>query len=170
MSAAAPGTFVHMGGHELAGGFAVEYTQIHDLESGILEAYEKVRHTPLEKKEDAKVDSDMTFDAVNLATYGEIAALAPYGIGNQKPLFKWSSQVVSVKLFGKTKNHLELGFENKSGKVIKCIGFFMTDIIKKQNNEAVKIETGMYVEIEGNIELSTFAGRREIRVRIQNVV
>ena len=170
MQATPVGTFTAMGGHEQAGGFAVEYTSIHDLEKNIIIGYEKIKHQPLIKAEPQAVDTDLTFDAVNLATVGEVRALAPYGVANPRPLFKWSGAVDSAKVFGKQKNHLEICFKDSRGKIVKAIGFFRTTNLLKKNGEQVELSAGMEIEMTGNIELSVFAGSREVRVRIADII
>ena len=169
MQATPAGTFTAMGGHEQAGGFAVEYTSIHDLEKNIMLGYEKIKHQPLIKKEEQLVDAELTFDAVNLATVGEVRALAPYGVANPKPLFRWRGTIDSAKVFGKQKNHLEICFKDSRGRTVKAIGFFRTLEAAKKSGEKLELSAGMEIEMTGNIELSVFAGRREVRVRIVDI-
>jgi single-stranded-DNA-specific exonuclease len=165
--------FLHMGGHELAGGFSLSYNKIHDLESGLLTAYEKIRHSPLVPADKDVVDCELSIDDVNIDIYNEIQPLAPFGVANQKPLFIFKDIFIEeIKDFGKEKNHLEISFKNQRGKIIKAIAFFMNQksINDKLNNkEGKELGKGSKISITGNIELSTFAGRKEIRLRLKNI-
>jgi hypothetical protein len=105
-----------------------------------------------------------------LATYGEISALAPFGAGNARPLFKWRGEIATAKLFGKTKNHLELSFLDSRSRAVKAIGFFRNLEVVKMSGESVELAPLMEVEITGHIELSVFAGRREVRIRIVDIL
>ncbi len=170
MSAAIPGTFSAMGGHELAGGFTVFYEAIFDLEKNINDAYEKTKHLQLEKKSEMVVDTKLELVDVTLSTYNEIQKLAPFGIDNQKPLFRFEDvNLISARAFGKTKNHLEI-IVGDDTKQIKAIQFFAGLSVKNNLGHDVEITSASNISLEAFIEKSTFAGKREIRLRIHKIL
>lgn len=151
------------GGHELAGGFSVSHEHIHTLESALITAYPMA----LRPLEDAiHKYTPLTLSEVTLRTYNEIARLAPFGLGNEKPVFIFELvEIRSVKLFGKEKNHLEIIVGDTSKTKIKAIAFFSAeDSFKK------KIVIGEKINLCATMELSYFAGRTELRLRIIDIL
>jgi single-stranded-DNA-specific exonuclease len=154
------------GGHTMAGGFSVSAEKVHLLEDKLQSAYEKIivadKVSPKPNSDEAKADSKITLDEITLENYKMIAKLAPYGVGNQKPLFLLEKlEIKNIKKFGKEVNHLELLFHNSRGRTVKAIGFFMADLLEKK-----KLDINQKINLLANFENSTFAGRTELRLRI----
>jgi single-stranded-DNA-specific exonuclease len=170
MSAALPDTFLGFGGHELAGGFSVSHSKLFELEASLLAAYEKTKHTQLEKKNELVVDGELALSDVGLGTYTIISRLAPFGVGNQRPLFIFKNVcVASARAFGKSRNHLELVLGG-GGVQIKAIQFFAGLSIQDKEGVQVELATDMRVDVTAYIEKNTFAGAREIRLRLHSVI
>ncbi|MBI5817315.1 MAG: single-stranded-DNA-specific exonuclease RecJ [Candidatus Yonathbacteria bacterium] len=158
------GIFLDVGGHELAGGFSISHEQIHFLEEEIILAYKKIEKK-LSIDEAMAVESTLSLDQVIWDTQRLVDQFAPFGIGNPKPLFLFEGvEIKGVKTFGKEKNHLELQFENSSGKKIPAIGFF----ISPENFKTV-IEEGKFINLVATLEKSMFRGRPELRLRIVDI-
>jgi single-stranded-DNA-specific exonuclease len=169
MQAATPETFSAMGGHELAGGFAVSEREIHDLEERLQDAYTKIEHKPIESIETHILDGELFLSNINKNTLDEINALAPFGIANQKPIFTFNNVVIDeVVLFGKTKNHLKIVVEN-DGKNIECIQFFSSKEVKMMDGSSVELMPKMVVNVIGSIEQENFGYKRGVRVRMSNI-
>ena len=151
--------FMGYGGHEMAGGFSIAQKDIHHLEEKLSEVYEKVSQ---EKAEPVQmVDMSLPIARVNEATYREIERFAPFGVGNEKPLFEFADVVIdSVRMFGKQKNHFELVAGG-----IKGIGFFMDE-----KSFSKKPVAGKKVTVIAHIEKSLFGWKPEIRLRLVDIV
>ena len=162
------GALAEFGGHELAGGFSVGDEAIHFLEEKLVAAYQDLQK---EKANDAvfrgkDLDGELTLDDVRPETFVSLNSLAPFGMLNPKPLFVFQRITpVSVSLFGKEKNHLELVFKNSKGRMIKAIAFF-----KKPGDFKTTVEENIPLNLIGSLELSHFGGREELRLRIENIV
>jgi single-stranded-DNA-specific exonuclease len=169
MSAVEKETFTAMGGHELAGGFSLELDKLFDLEERIQVAYEKVKHMQLEKKNELYIDCALRLSDVTVQTFNTITKLAPFGLGNQKPLFSFDNvKIIHARLFGKTKNHLEL-IVSKDNTEIKAIQFFAGTHVETKSGLQVELVAGMSITLFAYIEKNTFAGAREIRLRIHAI-
>jgi single-stranded-DNA-specific exonuclease len=161
LSRVSPEVLTDFGGHHQAGGFSVSYDTVHLLESEIEKAYEQETKEVLVP--DIAVDFTLEAEFVNSQLLTEIERLAPFGIGNPKPLFLFpSSYVLDVSFFGKEKNHLKVLLEKK-GKPLEAICFFVHPEIVK------KIEKGNRINFVGNIERNFF-GTNSVRIRIVDVV
>lgn len=157
-------SFITFGGHELAGGFSVSHEQVHFLSEKLSYSYESIKR---DKNIEVKlVDADLSLDDVTRANYDAIAKLAPFGLANSKPVFRFQNvEIADNKLFGKEKNHLELLLKSPTGKLIKAISFFYTDA-----KTARQFEKGSTINLLASFELSHFAGRTELRLRIVDIL
>lgn len=154
------------GGHNAAAGFAVSPEKIHDLPERLEEAFAVLEKQGFEITEKPMVDREMSFDEVSWKTFEDIDRLAPFGMGNPKPLFHFkNAEVMSVRAFGKTGDHLELSFQNSKGGKVNAIGFFM-----KADQFACDLKEGEKISLLANLEKSMFRGRKELRLRIVDVV
>lgn len=157
--------FVGFGGHKMSGGFSISHEKIHTLEEALCVAYEHlVKNVP--EVESLFVDMSLSINDANWTTYGSIEKLAPFGIGNEKPLFIFENIVIDeVKLFGKEKNHLELSFRNSEGKKITSIGFFM-----KPEQFTKPLLKGEKINLVATMEKSMFRNFPELRLRIVDII
>jgi len=158
-------SFLDYGGHTMSGGFSVALEKIHNLESSLARACVELEK---ETKEPAPVlvDAILSLEDVNWDFYRDIEKFAPFGVGNPKPIFIFKSvSPVSVKIFGKEKNHLEINFVNKKGKKISAIAFFAGhDSFDRQ----VAVDTP--IDLVATFEKSNFRNYPELRLRIVDVI
>lgn len=155
-------SLTEFGGHELAGGFSISKKQIHLFEERVLVAYEKIK-TKSHETPVLDVDAHLNLREVNKDSVRDIKKLAPFGVGNPKPVFMFDNvSIKSAKNFGKQGDHLEVVLE-QDGRTMKAISFFKT--IDDYN-----LETGQKRSVVASIEESFFAGRYEIRLRVIDIL
>jgi single-stranded-DNA-specific exonuclease len=155
-------SLLEFGGHELAGGFSLSKKQVHVFEDRVVGVYEKIK-SEISETSVTRVDGNLTLRDVNKDTVRSLKMLAPYGVGNPKPVFQFMNvEVLSARNFGKQKNHLEVMFA-QDGINKKAIMFFKTV-------EDFDLEKGQKRSFIGEIDESFFAGRYEIRLRIVDFV
>lgn len=158
--------FIEYGGHEMAGGFSVHADKIHFLEEALLSAYNKIKKE--KKEEDRSYDMSADFSILDMHHQNEIEKLAPFGMGNPRPVFLFSDVIVTkARTFGKNGSgeHLELVFNDKKGKSAKAIAFFSgLDSFKTQ------IREGKIVSLLATFDLSRYAGKVELRLRIVDIM
>jgi single-stranded-DNA-specific exonuclease len=152
--------FDHFGGHHASGGFSVLEEKIYELPKRLREAYEIAGNKEIPEAEiivERKVDlAEVSF------ALKQLDKMAPFGVGNAKPLFIFPNvTVVSGKVFGKTANHLELSFAKDNARVAG-IAFFTTG-----ESFTKKIEMGNRADIIGHIERDWRGGPR---IRIVDVI
>ena len=178
------GIFSQFGGHHHSGGFAVSNEQIHYLELKLNKAAEiiqnlatelenaKVGAPNLEDAEDLnepnsdKIDAELTVDAVDDELSKEINKLAPFGVGNPKPVFLFKGVIpMTSRTFGKGNDHVELTFKKSNGNKLSAICFFGAgkEWVKKTLNKKA-------IDLIASVEKSMYRGRAELRLRIVDVV
>ncbi len=155
-----PGIITHSGGHEQAGGFSCVLDRVGELSDALNEAYKHVTITALGDQE-LVADAPLSLSDVNLVTHNAVNILSPFGVGNPKPLFSFSSvEPLSVRWFGKKSEHLEVMYPNNKGQV-KAIMFFAP---KELEEKARKQHT-----LLAHLEKSVFRGKTELRLRIRDI-
>ncbi|MFA5932173.1 MAG: single-stranded-DNA-specific exonuclease RecJ [Candidatus Paceibacterota bacterium] len=169
-------SFIDFGGHELAGGFSVHNDKIHFLEEALSLSYKKIttlKNTPSTDGTSPYVgggqvgvnfDIKFTLDMVNMKNWREIEKLAPFGLGNPKPVFLFDNvKIEKIKKFGKNGSgeHLEIKFSDMNNHKATAISFFSNhDSFEKTLSE------GINVNLLATFDLSRFRGREELRLRI----
>lgn len=155
------GVLSGFGGHHGAGGFSVSYDMVHLLQEEIERVFEEMKNTA--EAVDTLIDMEVIPEMLSEKVLYDVEKLAPFGIGNPKPLFLIKeAYVLGTEFFGKEKNHLKVKIQKPDGKVIEAISFFASEeLIQKINKETKQ-------HIVGHIERALFGGSR-VRVRIVDV-
>ncbi len=152
--------FEHFGGHHASGGFAVTEERVHELSARLNSAYAVAEHVPDANKE---VVVDRQSELAELAhALKSLDKLAPFGVGNARPLFMFSNvSIANVRAFGKAGDHLEISLE-QNGACAAGIAFFSTTASFQKT-----IEKGASATVVGHIERDW---RGAPRVRIVDVL
>jgi single-stranded-DNA-specific exonuclease len=163
MNAAAE-LFSEHGGHHMSGGFAVHDESIFTLSDVLNQAYVSLGAeavVPVARVVDATLALDEVFGELRRT----LAALAPFGTGNPKPLFAFTNVApVTVAQFGKVQEHLKLEFKTKKGP-LEAIAFFATPT---DFTRAPVVDSPLTVV--AHVEESFFMGRKQTRLRIVDIV
>ncbi len=181
------GVFIKYGGHKHSGGFEVSHEGVHFLDKHLNEAQKKIQDTRNKIQEaigqsesgadgfsgQEIIDMELSVNDVDWSIYNDIAKLSPFGIDNPKPVFLFRKVTpVAIKVFGKTKEHMEVSFAKSNGQKIPAISFFgagekwAQELVGQGSSAAV----GKSVDLIASIEKSMFAGRTELRLRIVDVI
>lgn len=186
MRAAPVGVFTQFGGHHHSGGFGVANDAIHYLEQRLNEAFGQIlnskspsgnsaesealnkfemENTNESKEQSECIDAELTLDAINWQLNDELSKLAPFGIGNEKPVFLFRNVApATVRTFGKTNDHVELGFKKSNGSPLPAIAFFAAT-----SPWMDKVKPDMPLDLIASVEKSMFRGRPELRLRVVDV-
>jgi len=164
--------FDDFGGHELSGGFSVSPDSIHVLPEKLNQALQKVKENlsaSVSRSESVEeVEGHLTLQEVNDRTYEALRALAPFGQENPKPVFRLKGVTAySIMYFGARKEHARLTLTDDSGARTDAVVFFVprTDF----KDTLALLTPGDTCTIDACIERSYFAGRKELRLRIENL-
>ena len=133
---------------------------IYQLHARLVAAHATLPNKQAEEKE-IIVDREMELEDAYFA-HSAIQCLAPFGVGNAKPLFLFPGvTVANVRMFGKGGDHLELTLTRGEEK-ISGISFFSTaDSFQK------KVKEGIRADIVGHLELDW---RGHTRLRVVDVI
>lgn len=119
----------------------------------------------------------MPIRAVETSLWSDLQMLAPFGIGNTKPVFKLQNLLIkSAKVFGKTKEHVECILSHdepladdellyvQKRKEFKAIHFFSKFV------DQVDALSGKTATCLVHCEISYFGGKIEKRFRIIDII
>jgi single-stranded-DNA-specific exonuclease len=172
MRAVPDGTFAQFGGHHHSGGFAVSNEQIHYLEMRLCEACDEIEdgkaknENPVQDINENIIDAEMSLEDIHQKFHADINQLAPFGVGNPKPIFLFKKAVpASIRMFGKGNEHVEIVFDRLKGGKISAISFFGAS-----NGWAKRIQAGRPVDLIASLDKSMYRGRAELRLRIVDVL
>jgi single-stranded-DNA-specific exonuclease len=148
--------FDDFGGHHASGGFSLAEERVHELPARLASAFEKISSQAPTQIE-MVIDRESSVAEVPHAL-SQLKKLAPFGVGNEKPLFIFPHTTISnVRQFGKAQDHLEVSLECE-GASTSGIAFFSTpDSFNK------KVVAGARADVVGHIE-TDWQGRPRIRV------
>ncbi len=128
--AAARDSFIECGGHNASGGFSVSHERAATLADDLARAAAGLASPAAASAtaDDAVSvhDAVVTLRELSWPLLRDVSHLAPFGIGNPKPIFRiMHTTVSSIKNFGKEKNHIELMLTcDESGASMRAFDFF----------------------------------------------
>lgn len=171
-------SFIEFGGHELAGGFTVHADKIHFLEEALTSSLKKIT-TSLqsgsgrsflreeERTGGGNFDLKLSLSDVNIKNWREIEKMAPFGLGNPKPVFLFENiKIEKIKKFGKNGSgeHLEITFSDADKNKVKAVSFF-----SDHDSFDVPLEEEKKVNLLAAFDLSRFRGKEELRLRVEDI-
>jgi len=159
-----PEVFLEYGGHHVAGGFAVKDEAIFTFGENLNTAMKELGNSAI-VAEPTVIDVHLGLDEVNPFLIGQLNQLAPFGMGNKKPLFAFVDvSASSVEVFGKTKEHTKIIFATENGQ-LEAIAFFQ---LPEEFTKTPQVDVPH--TLVGHVEQSFFMGRPQIRVRIIDIL
>ena len=153
--------FLEFGGHNAAGGFSVSHERVHTLHEELVLASKGLWRATDDENVESKSDTRASLSEVTPALLKEISSLAPFGVGNPKPvLLVTGSTISSVRMFGRSNNHIELVLScARTGVTARAFDFFKTSESFTHAPEA-----GKTVNLLATLERDSFRGGIALRI------
>lgn len=163
---AAENVFEQFGGHAASGGFTAKDDQIFFLEERLVAALATL--PPDATEEIFKTDADLEIADVTLKFLRRIEQLAPFGQGNEKPLFRFPNVcAVSIARFGKGSEHLKISLADApESPGADAILFFARGRVAQT---AENIAPGSRVHVIASIERDAFSRKNPVRLRLADL-
>lgn len=153
-------SFVEFGGHHASGGFTVSSEQVHTLPEDLQRAAEALTVVPPSDEAGAH-DALLSIPEIGPSLFQEVSRIAPFGVGNPKPIFLLSSLTVStVRSFGREQNHVEVVVScTRTGKLMRGFDFF-----RKPDDFTHVPSTGTEARLLATVEKDSFRGGLALRL------
>lgn len=156
--------FLEHGGHHFSGGFSVHEDHIFTFGERLGAALVSLGESAA-IVEDVELDEVLSLDQVTSEFARDIAKLAPFGVGNKKPLFAFMDVTPrSIEQFGKAREHLKMVFETNTG-TLEAIAFFT-----KSEDFSRLGQSAISFTLIAHVEQSFFMGRQQLRLRIFDIM
>lgn len=159
---AAGDTFVSGGGHKASGGFTLADNAVFDFE-------ERMEHALLSLALDsedsviAQADAELTARDATRELLSRLERLAPFGMGNPKPVFAFRDALVErVSWFGKAGEHLKITVLHTDVS-LEAISFYAK---RELGKACLSLAEGARVSVLGSLEKDQFTRGQPIRLRI----
>jgi single-stranded-DNA-specific exonuclease len=149
-------SFLELGGHAMAAGFAVEPTAVDKVSEKIQVLANKFTIENAAKQID--ITCPLKSELIGLDTISTIESLSPFGQANPRPLFLLSDwQVAGVKTIGNEGKHLKLVIANMNQldnqkTVIEALWW-------KHGDQSIKFQTGTRISLVGRLEKQTWRNK-----------
>lgn len=149
----------HFGGHSQAAGLSLPLKNIDELKQRF-NSLIREQLKPEDYQQVLEINKRLHIPEVNEALVEEIDQLAPFGMGNPKPLFQINYPPHEVRQLGHMKNHLKLQFKHETHQ-LEAIGFGMGDLypfISKNNP----------ISIVGELNMNEWNGIRKAQIMMKD--
>lgn len=166
---AAGDALLSFGGHRASGGFAVAPPDVFALEARLCDALATL---PTEGAADElRADMVVDPDTITKDMLKRFARLAPFGMGNPRPMVAFHEvRVERVAWFGKSNEHLRLaigrGPEEFPDTPIEAMTFYAK---RQLGDTATRIQAGARIGLLAHLEEDTFTRGQPLRLRIVGV-
>ncbi|WP_245626317.1 single-stranded-DNA-specific exonuclease RecJ [Companilactobacillus heilongjiangensis] len=151
--------FMAFGGHAQACGFSIEEAQLDKL-TELLQAEPKEQDFDPQAPVIKDYDLNLKIEDLNMDLIKQIQQLAPFGMGNPKPVIKLSNVSLSqAKSIGKDGSHLKVNVTDNSRQVA-AIGFGMFAQEQAMNTDIC--------DVYGEIGINEWAGRKNLQLMLDD--
>lgn len=149
------------GGHSVAAGLGINEENIAEFTKKINEYAQKVL-APEDMIKQVKIDRLLNGGELSMATARQLAALEPYGMGNEKPIFAVkNAKAVFVSAVGEDNRHLRMQIE-KDNTRIACIGFGMGEY-------SSTIKPGDTLHVAFRLDINSYQGRENAQLVLVDI-
>ncbi len=147
------------GGHSMAAGFTLENKNLEEFKKRLEDlAKKKLKDEDLIPS--VRIDVEITPKEINWELYEQIEKFAPFGGGNEEPVFSLKEmKIVDVLGVGFQQKHLKLKLADTENRVWQAIGFNFGEWKDK-------LKIGDLVDIAFELEEHEWNGKRELELKL----
>ncbi len=154
---------LEVGGHPMAAGFGLETTKL-DTVIKRLQALAKEKIPAALLEPSVQVDALLPLELVKEETVSMIDQLAPFGSGNDEPVFGFKElEVLQVMTMGKENAHLKLVAHEKDN--VQPLYF----LAWRKGSMARELQPGDKVNIAGVLEINAWKNKTSMQVMIKDI-
>lgn len=152
--------FQAFGGHAQAAGMTIPLENADAVKEALSKSFQNTV-APEDMKFITNIQASLAIKDINEHVIEEINMLAPFGMGNPKPLFQVKSVPTDIRQLGAEKNHLKMQM-TENGNSIDLIAFQCGDLYWK-------ISSHTPVSIVGELGINEWNGNRKIQLRVEDM-
>ena len=150
------------GGHPQACGFSFSKENLDNFVNKIKDITKK-EITQDMMRPIIKIDAILNFEEINEDLYEKISALAPYGQGNERPIFLSENvKIFDITTMGMEGQHIKFKLKNDKSGFINAISFNGSGTWKD-------FAINDIINIVYNLDLNVFNGRTEVQLKVVDI-
>lgn len=153
--------FINFGGHAQAAGMTVAVEKIESLRSS-LNRLAKQKLTEDDFKPVLYPEFIIDIEDLNFEAIEEINRLAPFGVGNPRPVFQMNDMMPGeIRQIGSNSSHLKIHFQ-KGDKQLDAVGFGMGDLFPHLSSRAP-------ISVVGELDINEWNGHKKMQVVLKDL-
>ncbi|MYL53397.1 single-stranded-DNA-specific exonuclease RecJ [Pontibacillus yanchengensis] len=153
--------FTHFGGHAQAAGMTLPVENVDTVRAALSQQANEQLH-PDDFREVLSIDGTLDLSQVSLDTIDEINQLAPFGMGNPKPLFCIDrSAPAEIRQIGSNLNHLKMKFKDDKNE-LDAIGFGLGELYTKLAPQSAMTTVG-------ELSINEWNGRKKPQFMMKDI-
>lgn len=152
--------FINFGGHSQAAGMTIAGDKLADIKKK-LNDFILNELTEEDYKQQLEISQTVDLDNISESLVDELDKLAPFGMGNPKPMIHIEHIPVDVRQIGKQKNHLKMQFLTEQTKV-DMIGF-------NKGNLFNFISQDTPLSAVGSLDINEWNGNKTVQLIIEDI-
>src|SRR5690625_1908005 len=152
--------FTNFGGHSQAAGMTFPLENYEEIKSRLNEKIAELL-TEEDFKQEITIHQTITLEQIDENIVHEINKFAPFGMGNERPIFHLEEIPKQIRQIGQHKNHLKMQFRSDRN-VVNAIGFqkgHLHDVISPY----------VKVSLVGSLQLNEWNGNKTVQLMIDDV-
>ncbi len=152
------------GGHEMAVGFSIKKEMIEEFKKTFEDEARRNIKDPKIFISPLKIDAMVSIDDISKDLHRELEMLAPFGLGNPRPLLvaKDVSIPVSPNVVGNNGDHLKMRIKGNKN-VVEAIGFNMGNLISEFDFEVDRFD------IAFNISINHWKDQETLQLKLKDI-
>lgn len=152
--------FTNFGGHSQAAGMTIPKENFIAIHSFLSKRIEE-EYSDLIGKPTLTIDHFITLDDMTVEFVKQLMQLAPFGIGNEEPLFLLEATPSQIRQIGQENRHLKLQFSYKNG-IVEAIGFNFGHLAPYISQDAT-------VSLVGELQLNEWNGNVTVQLNMRDL-
>lgn len=152
--------FTAFGGHAQAAGMTLPFENLTAIKEALNEEI-KASLTAEDFKEQLIIQQSLPLSALTEDLVHKLRALAPFGMGNEEPLFEIRAKPSQVRQIGQNNNHLKLQYKLQD-RHIDAIGF-------QKGNYYYFLSERTELSVVGKLQINEWNGMRTVQILIEDL-
>jgi single-stranded-DNA-specific exonuclease len=151
------------GGHPMACGFSLQEKDLDNFLKKIREiADKKLADVNLAPK--IQIDTELKMEEINEELISNLELMEPFGKDNERPIFcSRNVQIMDIAIMGFEQQHIKFRLKEGDSRVVSALGF-------GQARKWQDCKVGDLIDIAYYLEINEFNGRREIQMKIVDII
>lgn len=159
---------IELGGHVGAAGFTIETPKIPIFKKEVIKLINhKLKNKNL--KPTKFIDADMKLNAVTIGNCQLIQKLAPFGIDNSEPVFRFENlRITDIRLLGQNQEHLKLKVDDPS--TPKNENTLVDSIAFKKGDIGKNLKVGDAISFTAKLNLNLWNGNLSPQLIVNDIL